>query len=167
MRPLKSLQTGRLQSWFSMATMTWCAVSGKWISACYSKAPGRWKKLIVIPENNTGKYADLINVFEDEGFIPVKENEINDENIPEDMDMSDEIYRNRLKEVFDQHGNQGFTNFNYFYQSPDAMDEIMAHSIPETEPGLPHGRTCRLRHISNMQRRLIRGVCKIRKLRPQ
>ena len=42
---------------------------------------GDEKRLIVIPENDTGKYADLISVFEGEGFIPIKEKEINDENI--------------------------------------------------------------------------------------
>ncbi len=47
------------------------------------------------------------------------------------MDMSDESYRNRLKEIFDQHGNQGFDNFNYFYQSQILWDETMAHSMDE------------------------------------
>jgi aminopeptidase N len=51
--------------------------------------------------------------------------------IPKDMDMSDEIYKNRLKEIFDQHGNQGFVNFNYFYQSQILWDETMAHSVDE------------------------------------
>ena len=47
------------------------------------------------------------------------------------MDMSDESYKNRLKEIFDQHGNQGFDNFNYFYQSQILWDETMAHSVDE------------------------------------
>ena len=44
---------------------------------------GDEKRLIVIPENDTdtGKYEDLIKIFEGEGFIPKKETEINDENI--------------------------------------------------------------------------------------
>jgi len=51
--------------------------------------------------------------------------------IPKDMDMSDEDYRKSLKEIFDQHGNQGFGNFNNFYQSQIFWDETMAHSVDE------------------------------------
>jgi aminopeptidase N len=51
--------------------------------------------------------------------------------IPKDMDMSDEDYRKSLKEIFDQHGNQGFGNFNNFYQSQILWDETMAHSVNE------------------------------------
>jgi membrane-associated protease RseP (regulator of RpoE activity) len=47
------------------------------------------------------------------------------------MDMSDEDYKRSLKEIFDQHGNQGFGNFNYFYQSQILWDETMAHSVDE------------------------------------
>ncbi len=49
--------------------------------------------------------------------------------IPKDMDMSDETYRQRLKDIFDQHGSQGFGNFNDFYQSQILWDETMAHSV--------------------------------------
>lgn len=51
--------------------------------------------------------------------------------IPKDMDMSDEDYKKSLKEIFDQHGNQGFVNFNYFYQSQILWDETMAHSVDD------------------------------------
>ena len=45
--------------------------------------------------------------------------------------MSDEDYKKSLKEIFDQHGDQGFGNFNYFYQSQILWDETMAHSVDE------------------------------------
>ncbi|HEY9205622.1 MAG TPA: ChaN family lipoprotein [Candidatus Methanoperedens sp.] len=51
--------------------------------------------------------------------------------IPKDMDMSDEDYKKSLKEIFDLHGNQGFENFDYFYQSQILWDETMAHSVDE------------------------------------
>ena len=51
--------------------------------------------------------------------------------IPKDMDMSDEAYRQRLKDIFDQHGSQGFGNFNDFYQSQILWDETMAHSVDD------------------------------------
>jgi aminopeptidase N len=55
--------------------------------------------------------------------------------LPADMDMSDEDYKRSLKQIFDQHADQGFGqgfgDFNYFYQSQIIWDETMAHSIYE------------------------------------
>ncbi|MEW6570324.1 MAG: ChaN family lipoprotein [Nitrospirota bacterium] len=51
--------------------------------------------------------------------------------IPEDMDMTDEDYRKRLKEIFEQHRNHETRNFDYFYQSQILWDETMAHSIAD------------------------------------
>ncbi len=51
--------------------------------------------------------------------------------IPEDMDMTDEDYKNRLKEIFGQHEKSESKNFDYFYQSQILWDETMAHSINE------------------------------------
>jgi membrane-associated protease RseP (regulator of RpoE activity) len=48
------------------------------------------------------------------------------EAIPEDMDMSDEDYKNRLREVFARHEGESFDNF---YQSQILWDETMAHSV--------------------------------------
>jgi uncharacterized iron-regulated protein len=48
------------------------------------------------------------------------------EAIPEDMDMSDEDYKNRLREVFERHEGESFDNF---YQSQILWDETMAHSV--------------------------------------
>jgi uncharacterized iron-regulated protein len=51
--------------------------------------------------------------------------------IPEDMDMSDEVYRERLKDVFKKHRNREIKDFDNFYQSQILWDETMAHSIDE------------------------------------
>ncbi len=49
--------------------------------------------------------------------------------IPQDMDMSDEDYRDRLREIFKLHPDR--SNFNYFSQSQILWDETMAHSIAQ------------------------------------
>lgn len=51
--------------------------------------------------------------------------------IPEDMDMSDEDYKKRLKEIFEKHEKVECKNFDYFYQSQILWDETMAHSVDE------------------------------------
>jgi aminopeptidase N len=47
--------------------------------------------------------------------------------IPQDMDMSDDEYRSRLREIYQSHP-QG-TQFDNFYQSQILWDETMAHSV--------------------------------------
>ncbi len=47
--------------------------------------------------------------------------------IPSQMDLSDEAYRNRLKDVFKMHS--GSKNFEFFLQSQVLWDETMAESI--------------------------------------
>ena len=49
--------------------------------------------------------------------------------IPADMDMSDEDYRERLEEIFESHKELGSRDFNNFYQAQILWDETMAHSI--------------------------------------
>ncbi|MEW6003604.1 MAG: ChaN family lipoprotein, partial [Nitrospirota bacterium] len=49
--------------------------------------------------------------------------------IPGDMDMSDDDYRNWLKKIFEEHENLEAKNFDYFYQSQILWDETMAHSV--------------------------------------
>jgi uncharacterized iron-regulated protein len=53
------------------------------------------------------------------------------EELPDSMDMSDEEYRERLKEVFEKHEGAGSRDFDNFYQSQIIWDEIMAQSIDE------------------------------------
>ena len=51
--------------------------------------------------------------------------------IPLQMDFSDDEYRDRIKEVFEQHKSSGEMDFDFFYQSQVLWDETMAMSIDE------------------------------------
>jgi uncharacterized iron-regulated protein len=51
--------------------------------------------------------------------------------IPPQMDFSDDEYRDRLKEIFEQHKSSGERDFDFFYQSQILWDETMAMSIDE------------------------------------
>ncbi len=51
--------------------------------------------------------------------------------LPDSMDMSDEGYKKRLREVFERHEATGGKDFDNFYQSQIIWDEIMAQSIDE------------------------------------
>jgi uncharacterized iron-regulated protein len=53
------------------------------------------------------------------------------EEIPESMDMSDEGYKKRLREVFERHENNRKKNFDNFYQAQILWDETMARSVDE------------------------------------
>ncbi len=55
--------------------------------------------------------------------------------IPQDMDMSDEAYKKRLKEVYENH--PAGTTFENFYQSQILWDETMAHSAARFLEGQP------------------------------
>ncbi len=51
--------------------------------------------------------------------------------IPPDMDLSDNHYRERLKNIFDLHRNSEGKNFDFFYQAQLLWDETMSRSIDE------------------------------------
>ena len=51
--------------------------------------------------------------------------------IPQQMDFSDNEYRDRLMKVFKMHQNSKDRNFDFFYQSQILWDESMAQSIDE------------------------------------
>ena len=51
--------------------------------------------------------------------------------VPDQMDFSDTEYRDRLKEVFGQHGSSSERNFDFFYEAQVLWDEGMARSIDE------------------------------------
>jgi uncharacterized iron-regulated protein len=51
--------------------------------------------------------------------------------IPPDMDLSDNSYRERLKMIFDQHKNSEGRNFDFFYQAQLLWDETMSRSVDE------------------------------------
>ena len=51
--------------------------------------------------------------------------------MPEQLDLSDGEYRERLKAKFGQHSSPGGRNFDFFYQSQVLWDESMAHNLNE------------------------------------
>jgi hypothetical protein len=51
--------------------------------------------------------------------------------IPQDIDMPDEEYRERVKKAFNLHEKSLVKNFEYFFQSQVLWDETMAHSIAQ------------------------------------
>ncbi len=51
--------------------------------------------------------------------------------IPQQMDFSDNDYRDQLKDVFEQHKSSGERDFDFFYESQVLWDETMAMSIDE------------------------------------
>jgi aminopeptidase N len=51
--------------------------------------------------------------------------------VPGSMDMSDEEYRGRLENIFENHRHRGNRNFENFYQSQILWDETMAHAIAQ------------------------------------
>lgn len=55
--------------------------------------------------------------------------------IPADMDMSDNLYRDRLRQIYESHP-QG-TKFENFYQAQILWDETMAHSAADFLDGKP------------------------------
>lgn len=51
--------------------------------------------------------------------------------IPQDIDMPDEDYKERVKRAFQLHATSHIKNFDYFFQSQTLWDETMAHSIAQ------------------------------------
>ncbi|MGB9716578.1 MAG: ChaN family lipoprotein [Thermodesulfovibrionales bacterium] len=51
--------------------------------------------------------------------------------IPQDMDMHDEAYKERLKKAYELHEKSRIKDFEHFRQSQILWDETMAHSIAE------------------------------------
>lgn len=51
------------------------------------------------------------------------------EKLPESMDMTDEAYRERLREIFGRHRGAKERRFENFYQSQILWDETMAHTV--------------------------------------
>ncbi|HYA86913.1 MAG TPA: ChaN family lipoprotein [Nitrospirota bacterium] len=51
--------------------------------------------------------------------------------IPQQLDLSDDSYRERLKQVFEEHKNPDEKNFDFFYEAQVLWDETMAQSLDE------------------------------------
>jgi uncharacterized iron-regulated protein len=71
--------------------------------------------------------------------------------IPSDMSMADEAYRERIKEVFEKHENPEERNFDYFYQSQLLWDETMAHTIDKYLADNPGYRMVVLSGVGHVQ----------------
>jgi len=82
------------------------------------------KKIPVIALNLRSEIIDTVS----KGGIDALTDEEKKE-LPEDMDMTDKDYRNRLKEIFTQHEQSGSRNFWNFVQSQILWDETMAHTV--------------------------------------
>lgn len=82
-----------------------------------------------IPVVALNLWTEIIKKVSSEGLDGLTE--IERAELPKAMDMSDEEYRDRIKEVFKQHKNREKKNFDYFYQSQILWDETMAHSVDE------------------------------------
>lgn len=72
---------------------------------------------------------DIVNKVARSGIESLTEEEKKE--LPSEMDMGDEEYKKRLKEVFESHKGSEERDFERFYQSQIIWDEIMAQRIDE------------------------------------
>ncbi len=72
---------------------------------------------------------EIIEKVSKEGMDSLSQEEKKE--IPPAMDFSDDKYRDRLKDIFDQHKGSEERNFEFFYQCQILWDETMAMSIDE------------------------------------
>jgi uncharacterized iron-regulated protein len=72
---------------------------------------------------------EIVEKVSKNGIDALSEEEKNE--VPVDMDMTDEDYRQRLKEAFEAHADSENMSFENFYQSQIIWDETMAQSIDD------------------------------------
>lgn len=72
---------------------------------------------------------EIIDKVSKSGLVSLSDEEKKE--IPEQMDFSDNEYRDRLIKVFKMHQNSKDRNFDFFYQSQILWDETMSMSIDE------------------------------------
>ena len=82
-----------------------------------------------IPIVALNQWSEIVRKVSTDGLDGLTD--IERQQIPEDMDMSDDDYRNRLWEIFESHRHFETKNFEYFYQSQILWDETMAHTVDE------------------------------------
>lgn len=82
-----------------------------------------------IPVIALNQRSEIIEKVSKDGLDSLTDDEKKE--IPEDLDMSDEDYKKRLKEIFEQHEKADIKNFDCFHQSQILWDETMAHSVDE------------------------------------
>jgi uncharacterized iron-regulated protein len=86
----------------------------------------RTEKIPVVALNLSREITDKVSKT---GMGSLTEDERKD--VPEQMDFSDKEYRDRLRQVFDQHKTASERNFDFFLQAQILWDEGMARSIDE------------------------------------
>lgn len=84
----------------------------------------REEKIPVVALNIRGEIVEKVSK---QGLDSLSEEEKKE--LPETMDMTDEDYRQRMKDVFDQHQASAGMDFSNFFQSQIIWDETMAESI--------------------------------------
>jgi aminopeptidase N len=82
-----------------------------------------------IPVVALNQWSEIIKKVSTDGLDGLTD--IERQQIPEDMDMSDDDYRRGLRGIFETHRNFETRNFEYFYQSQILWDETMAHTVNE------------------------------------
>jgi aminopeptidase N len=86
----------------------------------------RSRKIPVVALNQT---KEIIDKVAKEGMDSLTEQQRQE--VPADIDFSNNAYRERLKTVFDQHKGSEDKNFEFFYQAQLLWDETMAFSVDE------------------------------------
>ncbi len=73
---------------------------------------------------------EIIEKVSEGGITALSEDEFKE--LPEEMDMTNAVYRKRLNEVYQRHNLGGRKDFENFYQSQLIWDETMAETVAET-----------------------------------
>ena len=82
-----------------------------------------------IPVVALNQWSEIVKTVSTDGLDGLTD--IERQQIPEDMDMSDDDYRNRLWKIFENHRHVETKKFEYFYQAQILWDETMAHTVDE------------------------------------
>ncbi len=72
---------------------------------------------------------EIVDKVSNEGIDSLSAEE--KQEVPADMDLSDNEYKERLKKIFEQHKDSKNKSFDFFYQSQVIWDETMSRSIDE------------------------------------
>jgi len=73
---------------------------------------------------------EIIEKVSEGGITALSQNEFDE--LPEEMDMTNAVYRRHLKEIYQRHNLLGRKNFENFYQSQLIWDETMAETVAKT-----------------------------------
>jgi aminopeptidase N len=70
---------------------------------------------------------EIVSKVAKSGLLSLSKEELKD--VPEDMDLSNSAYRERLKKFYGMHENSPKMNFDFFYEAQVLWDESMAHTL--------------------------------------